>query len=408
MKFLALLVLCVSAFAQNAFHLKSGDTVVFYGDSITEQRLYTTFVETYAVTRFPKMNVTFVHSGWGGDRVSGGGGGPIDVRLKRDVFAYKPTVVTIMLGMNDGGYRAFDKEIFDRFSSGYASIVKSIKAAFPNARLTLIQPSPYDDVTRPAMFPGGYNAVLVKFGDFIKDLAEKEHATVADLNSPVVAELTRANTADGTAAQRLIQDRVHPGPAVHLLMAKALLKAWNAPAVVSTVAIDGGASKVTTSENTTVSNLSGLSWTQLDNALPMPLDTRVPGMSLVLNSSDTIDALNRQMLRVTGLPAAKYNLSIDGQALGSYTKEQLAGGINLAMLATPMVKQANDVHALTLKHNNIHSARWRNLQTALAEDSPKTLQVAMDALDKLEAELVAKQREAAQPKPRRYVLTAAE
>jgi hypothetical protein len=78
------------------------------------------------------------------------------------------------------------------------------------------------------------------------------------------------------------------------------------------------------------------------------------------------------------------------------------------MLATPMVKQANDVHALTLKHNNIHSARWRNLQTALAEDSPKTLQVAMDALDKLEAELVAKQREAAQPKPRRYVLTAAE
>src|SRR3954451_20263708 len=118
-------------FAQSGFYLKSGDTVVFYGDSITDQRLYTTFVETYVVTRFPKMNVTFVHSGWGGDKVSGGGGGPADLRLKRDVFAYKPSVVTIMLGMNDGGYRAFDEAIFDEYAGGYRNIVKATKAAFP-------------------------------------------------------------------------------------------------------------------------------------------------------------------------------------------------------------------------------------------------------------------------------------
>src|SRR5437016_12617874 len=87
--------------AKGTFAIRDGDRIVFYGDSITDQRLYTTFVETYIVTRFPAMNVAFVHSGWGGDRVSGGGGGPIDVRLARDVFAYKPTVVTVMLGMND-------------------------------------------------------------------------------------------------------------------------------------------------------------------------------------------------------------------------------------------------------------------------------------------------------------------
>src|SRR5689334_4417565 len=46
-----------------SFELKDGDRVVFYGDSITDQRLYTTFAETFAVTRFPQMNVTFVHSG---------------------------------------------------------------------------------------------------------------------------------------------------------------------------------------------------------------------------------------------------------------------------------------------------------------------------------------------------------
>ena len=108
--------------------------------------------------------------------------------------------------------------------------------------------------------------------------------------------------------------------------------------------------------------MKDLTWTQLDNALPMPIDRRVPGMTLALNSSDTIDALNRQVLRVTALPAAKYTLSIDGQSVGSFTKEQLAEGVNLATLATPMMKQAADVHALTLKHNNIHNARWRTVQ----------------------------------------------
>src|SRR5689334_10891262 len=136
----------------SGFHLHDGDRVVFYGDSITDQRLYTTFTESYVVTRFPGMNVTFIHSGWGGDRVTGGGGGPIDVRLKRDVFAYHPTVMTIMLGMNDGRYRAFDQGIFDEFSSGYKHIVDVTKRQFQGVRITAIQPSPYDDVTRAPMF----------------------------------------------------------------------------------------------------------------------------------------------------------------------------------------------------------------------------------------------------------------
>src|SRR6266567_7164613 len=106
--------LCLVAFVAlharaESFALKDGDRVVFYGDSITDQRLYTTFTETYVLTRFPRMKVTFVHSGWGGDRVTGGGGGPIDVRLRRDVIAYRPSVMTIMLGMNDASYRAYDE-----------------------------------------------------------------------------------------------------------------------------------------------------------------------------------------------------------------------------------------------------------------------------------------------------------
>ena len=218
--------------AQSNFYLKDGDRVVFYGDSITDQRLYTTFAETYVVTRFPKMNVTFVHSGWGGDRVTGGGGGPIDLRLKRDVFAWKPTVVTVMLGMNDGNYRAYDDGTFNTFATGYQHIVTAIKSAFPTVRMTLIEPSPYDDVTRAPNFEGGYNAVLVRYGNYLKELAQKENLQTADLNTPVVAALEKAKTldtpppakpGDPTLPQRLLPDRVHPGPGGHLLMAEALL-----------------------------------------------------------------------------------------------------------------------------------------------------------------------------------------
>src|SRR5947209_20171612 len=124
-------LLASAAFAQADFHLKNADRVVFYGDSITDQRLYTTFTESYVVTRFPQMKVSFIHSGWGGDRVTGGGGGPIDLRLQRDVIAYKPTVMTIMLGMNDAGYRAFDPHIFDNYARGYEHIIDTVKQALP-------------------------------------------------------------------------------------------------------------------------------------------------------------------------------------------------------------------------------------------------------------------------------------
>ena len=128
---LVVLALAAAAMAQGKFQLKAGDRVVFYGDSITDQRLYTAFVETYVVTRFPRLRVGFVHSGWGGDRVTGGGGGPIDLRLKRDVIAFKPTVMTIMLGMNDGSYRAWDDAIFKTYSTGYEHIIDSVKKALP-------------------------------------------------------------------------------------------------------------------------------------------------------------------------------------------------------------------------------------------------------------------------------------
>ncbi len=393
--------------AQGNFYLKDGDRVVFYGDSITEQRLYTTFTETYVVTRFPQLNVSFVHSGVGGDRVTGGWAGPIDQRLPRDVFAYRPTVMTIMLGMNDGSYRAFDDKIFKTYSTGYQHILDSVKSALPGIRLTLIQPSPFDDVTRPAGFEGGYNAVLVRYGEFIKDLAQKQACDVADLNTSVVAVLEKAKVTDAETAKKIIADRVHPGSGGHLLMAEALLKAWNAPAVVTTVEIDAAQVRTVRTENTAVSDLkesNGLTWTQNDKALPMPLDQKDAALKLAVQCSDFFQALDWQPLKVTGLKAERYLLKIDGQEVGTFSQQQFAEGLNLAQCATPMAQQAQAVHDLTLKHNNIHATCWRDLKVALAGQPLPRLAQAVEALDNLEADLVAQQRQAAQPKAHHYEL----
>ncbi len=395
-----------------SFALKDGDRVVFYGDSITDQRLYTTFAETYVVTRFPKLNVTFVHSGWGGDRVTGGGGGPIDLRLRRDVFAYKPTVMTTMLGMNDGSYRAFDEKIFDTYATGYQHIIDSVKKELPGIRITVIQPSPFDDVTQPPRFEGGYNAVLLRYSQFVKELAGREKLSVADLNSPVVAALEKARATDAELAKKIIPDRVHPGPGGHLLMAGELLKSWNAPALVSAVTFNASAKKLPDAKGTKISDFKTgeeVSWTQLDEALPMPVDLNDSVIALAVKSSDFIQALNQQTLKVTGLTAANYNLKIDGDEIGSFTKEQLAEGINLATLATPMTKQAAEVHKLTLQHNNAHFQRWRQIQVPLADSKSPNVQKAvkdlMAALDDEEAVVVKQQRAAAQPKRRQFQLS---
>jgi lysophospholipase L1-like esterase len=403
---LFLVLAAVPAVADDSsFALKDGDRVVFYGDSITDQRLYTTYTESYIVTRFPKLNISFVHSGWSGDRVTGGGGGPIDVRLARDVIAYKPTVVTIMLGMNDASYRPFDQAIFDTYADGYRHIVESLKQALPGVRLTLIGPSPFDDVTRAPAFEGGYNAVLMRYAQFVKELAEKEGATYADLNTSVVEATKKADAANHELALRLNPDRVHPGLGGQLLMATALLRTWNAPALVSLVEIDGD--KVVRSENTKVTDLKtdgSITWTQEDAALPMPIDLKDPVVALAVKSSDVMKDLNQEILKLSNAPSPEYTLKIDGEDIGSFTREQLGNGVNLAELSTPMSRQAAEVHRHTLQHNDIHFNRWRSVQVSLQDFDAEKVNRATDALDAIEADSVAQQRKVAQPHPHRFEL----
>jgi lysophospholipase L1-like esterase len=405
----ALFVFVCALQARPPFYLSNGDRVVFYGDSITDQRLYNAYVEAFVATRFPKLNVTFVHSGWHGDRVSGGGGGAIDTRLDRDVISLRPTVVTINLGMNDGEYHPFDQATFDKFAAGYEHIVDRLTEKLPAVRITAIQPSPYDDVTRPPLFDGGYNATLQVYGRFIRELATRRKLCTADMNTPVLQVLRIANQKNSQIAQQMIPDRVHPADGAHLIMAEALLKTWNAPAVVTDVKIDAASTKALVTDNTTVTALTAgprLAWTQSDSALPFPIawDEPTSVVPLAIHSSDFLEALDMQRLSVVNLKPARYVLAIDGSKVGTFGSDELGSGINLANYPTPMAQQAREVLYLTLKRAGIYNFRWRFLQISLADDGLEGQPDAIRAMDRLESELAAQGRAKAQPVPRRYTL----
>ncbi len=382
------------------FYLHKGDTVVFYGDSITEQNYYNQWVELYTATRFPWMRVHFYGAGVGGDRVTGGGGGPIDQRLERDVFSEKPTVVTVMLGMNDGGYQATTDEIEQTYVKGYQHLLDSIRNHVAGVRMTLLGPSPYDDVTRPVTFPGGYNAAMQHFAEVDQSLADKNAAAFVNLNAPVVEAIKKADAMDPKLAVLLLPDRVHPDPLAHWVMAEALLKGWHAPALVSDVTVDAHTATVAQARNASLSQVEqtdgALKWTEFEDALPLPLTRSNATTALLMDLTNIEQQLNQEMLHVTGLAAGRYTLSIDGDVVDTFSPEALESGINLADYGTPMFHQAQRVSWLVRDRDETHyiHLRMRVRNADMGEQAGKP-----DVMQAFENSLEDSIYEAAMPKP---------
>ena len=438
--------------ARPPFFLQNGDRVCFYGYSITAQRYYTTDVETYVLTRFPKLKIRFINSGVGGDRVTGGWAGPIDLRLKRDVFPFKPNVVVYLLGMNDAAYQPFNRKIFNIYRRGLKHIIHSLRAHLHHVRIVLIGSTPWDEFTQPPEFmhdravKGSFNDVLIRYGQYTQKLAARDHLFFTDFNAPLVAVLQQAEKVNPALARRIIPGRIHPVAAGHVIMAQTLLRAWHAPSLVTSVTINASKPAVTSAKNTTVSALAQsygvLSWTQLDGSLPMPvmsLHSRWPQFApaalwpaprpqmtytnpltaLVIKLSGFYHALDREPLRVTHLTAPKYELRIDGNIIGTFTSGQLADGINLARLATPMMAQAYRVLALAWQRTQTRFTAWRQVQLPMANfhlrskflvntnSSPaaaKAVNNILHAFSGLEHVVMKAESQAAQPLPHHYQL----
>ena len=188
-------------------------------------------------------------------------------------------------------------------------------------------------------------------------------------------------------------------------MAAALVRGWKISPIVSSVVIDAARTAITSEQNTAANGLSQtgdeLRWTQLDGALPLPLELN-DSMTQYLLEISGIGSLDQQMLRVTGLSAASYSLEIDGQKIGSFSRQELANGVNLALYQTPMEQQAKSIDWTADDRAKLSGTRF-DLVTETS-DIPSR-QAAIKALDTLDQRMIDAEYKSAQPKPHTFMLT---
>ena len=146
------LAVCLSAAVTvQSAPFKDGDRVVFFGDSITHGGFYGEYVNLFYATRYPERNIWFSNSGWSGATAQQGLWSIAD-----DIVAKKPTIVTVMFGMNDINRDAWPRtndtpalaakreDAIRTYDSRMDELVRRVRAEAGNPEIIYFTPSPYD------------------------------------------------------------------------------------------------------------------------------------------------------------------------------------------------------------------------------------------------------------------------
>ena len=332
---------------------RDGERWVALGDSITHTGSYRRFVALYYATRFPERRILSFNAGIAGDTAERS-----LPRLGIDVFPHKPTVTTVMFGMNDVGRYLYEtnaqpdgqEEKRQARLDAYRNHLRKVASALRESgtEIILLTPTPFDDtVAASAPNAPGCNAALARCAEIVRETAREFDAPVIDLHAPMTTLNQDLQKADPSASL-IGSDRIHPGDPGHLVMAYLFLKAQNAPGVISDVHIDAEAGKVLKAENAGVTGLvtdgNGISFDMAAKALPFPVPASAEQALAIVPFTEE---LNREILQVSGLMPGRYALTIDGTEVGIFESTALAEGVPLAENArTPQHRQAMEVLAL--------------------------------------------------------------
>jgi lysophospholipase L1-like esterase len=129
--------------------LQPNDHILFYGDSITDagrnQQVnnngglgvgYPALCAAQLLALYPEFNLTVTNRGISGNRIY-----DLEERLEKDVVALQPTVVSILIGINDT-WRRYDSgrpSPIPEFQASYRRILLSLRDRL-GARFVLLEP----------------------------------------------------------------------------------------------------------------------------------------------------------------------------------------------------------------------------------------------------------------------------
>jgi lysophospholipase L1-like esterase len=304
-----------------------GDRVAIAGDSITEQKIYSRYIEDYLLACVPQLDLSVMQFGWSGETAPG-----FLARMENDLLPYRPDLVTTCYGMNDGRYRAYEESI----GNDYADAMRAIAARLTDEKIRVVVGSP--GVVDSTTFGGGnkdaakvYNDNLAHLRDIARRVADEEGAHFADVNDPMMREMEQAKAKYGDDYHVAGSDGVHPWQNGQLVMAYAFLAAMGFDGDIGTITIDLKG-KATATDGHRVLSASG-GKVELES-------TRYPfcfyGDGVSPDSERSIlpfvpfnRELNRLTLIVKNLGSEKAQVTW-GTLTKEFGRSQLESGVNLA------------------------------------------------------------------------------
>lgn len=312
------------------FLLKKGDRLAICGDSITEQKMYSVLLEAYLTTCLPELEMTCRQYGWSGEQA----GGFLN-RMKNDVLRFQPTIATTCYGMNDHRYVPYKEEIGAAYRKNQTDVVK----AFKDAGVNVVLGSPGTIGTVPGWVKSAngtwqdLNKSLATLRNIDIEIAQSQHAHFADVYLPMLLATPIAEKAYGQEFDVCGDDGVHPGWAGQVMMASAFLQALGVSGDLGEITVDLSAGQAQAKGGHQVKSYAGgkveltsTRWVFCADPGPLDKDNSMrAGMALAKFD----ERFNRLMLKVTGLKSPKASVTW-GDTAATFTREQLAAGINLA------------------------------------------------------------------------------
>ncbi len=306
--------------------LKPGARLAIVGDSITEQKLYSRYIETYLLLCAPTTDLRVMQFGWGGERAAGFLG-----RMERDMMPFKPTVVTTCFGMNDGGYCALN----EKTRTGYEQPMRDLVKRITEAGATVVVGSPGAVDTK--FYHGGgeeptvYNKTLEAFTEFDRKLAEENKLPFADVHTPMMETMAKAKAVLGESYPVCGGDGVHPPPNGHVVMAYAFLKGLGMQGDIGAITVDMKGAATATDGHKVISSQNGA---VIVESARYPFcffgDEKTPNSTRsILPFIPFNKELNRLTLVVKNLSAPKAKITW-GKTSKVFDREALEKGVNLA------------------------------------------------------------------------------
>jgi isoamyl acetate esterase len=213
------LLVAGSAGADEPAPLKTGDRIVFLGDSITQAGVgpkgYVTMVKTALGEKHKDLGVEVIGAGISGNKVP-----DIQKRLEKDVLAKKPTVVVVYIGINDVWHGETDPKrgtSKENFESGLRDVIGRVKES--GARVVLCTPTVIGEKKAGA---NKLDAQLDEYAGISRKVAADTGARLCDLRKAFVEHLAK-NNPDDKEKGVLTSDRVHLNEAGNKLVADTVL-----------------------------------------------------------------------------------------------------------------------------------------------------------------------------------------